>query len=272
MTHTSRALIVALLLCLPAIASADAFYDTYQRGLAAFKARDYAAARVEFQRAYDLRAEPLVLFNIAQTYRLEESPEQALVYYRRFLAESKIAEDLRAEAQRHVTDLEAQQAKRDAQRELEANTGPKEPDGSAVTVPPSLPIERPLVSPTAVAEPQDETTAPGPSVIARRRRVPTSSKIALGVGAAGAAGSVLFGILGKRAESDLQDNPNATQADADGVEAYETAINVSLGIAAAATVTSVLFYVVAPAYSSDGAIVVSPTRAGGWAATLTLAY
>ena len=151
MNNRFRFIVLFTMLCaLSATATADAFYDTYQRGLAAFKARDYANARSEFLRAYDLRPEPVILFNVAQTYRLELSSEQALVYYKRFLAESKIAEDLRDEAQGYVAALQVEQKAREAKTKIEANDGPKERDGTPVKVTmPPMDRHRPPSSTTA---------------------------------------------------------------------------------------------------------------------------
>jgi len=133
MKNVFRLAILIMSLCVFSQTSmADAFYDTYQHGLAAFKARDYANARADFLRAYDLRPEPIILFNVAQTYRLELSPQQALMYYKRFLAESKIAEDLRAEAQGYVAELEAEQKAREAETAATATAGPTERDGTPV--------------------------------------------------------------------------------------------------------------------------------------------
>lgn len=135
MSGLLRCIVVFTILCmLPTTVSADTFYETYQRGLVAFKAKEYSEARAEFLRAYDLRPEPVILFNIAQTYRLEFSAEQALIYYKRFLAESKIAEDLRKEAEAYVLHLETEQAARDAQARIDADSGPKERDGTPVTI------------------------------------------------------------------------------------------------------------------------------------------
>ena len=78
MSNLLRCVVLFAILCVsPPPAAADTFYDTYQRGLAAFKAKNYADARAEFLRAYDLRSEPVILFNVAQTYRLEQRPDQA---------------------------------------------------------------------------------------------------------------------------------------------------------------------------------------------------
>ena len=133
MNNLIRTIVLFTMLCvMSATATADVFYDTYQRGLAAFKTKEYANARADFLRAYELRPEPIILFNVAQTYRLELNSEQALVYYKRFLAESKVAEDLRNQAQAYVTELEAEQKTWEAQKKVDANAGPKEHDETPI--------------------------------------------------------------------------------------------------------------------------------------------
>lgn len=199
MTYSLRSIVLFTALCAAsATAQADVFYDTYKRGLAAFKDRDYTAARSEFLRAYDLRPEPIILFNVAQTYRLELDAEQALIYYRRFLAESKISEDLREEAQAYVTALEADQRAREEQKKRDASVGPKEHDGTPVKVM-QPPMERvsppsPVAIPTSVAED-------------RTGRWNARRKIALGTVAGGTIAlgvGVTLGVLAKRKQSDAQ--------------------------------------------------------------------
>jgi len=157
MSNLFRCLVSFTILCvLTASARADVFYDTYQHGLAAFKDKEYPNARAEFMRAYDLRPEPVILFNIAQTYRLEHNSEQALVYYKRFLTESDIAEDLRKNAQAYVTYLEAERAARDAQAKVDADVGPKERDGAPVKMA-APPMDR--VSPPSSTMPPGDTAS-----------------------------------------------------------------------------------------------------------------
>lgn len=157
MSNLLRCVVLFAILCVsPPPAAADTFYDTYQRGLAAFKAKNYADARAEFLRAYDLRSEPVILFNVAQTYRLEQRPDQALIYYKRFLGESEIAEDLRNTARAYVAGLEAGQAARDSQAKIDADAGPKERDGAPVRMP-APPMDRSAV-PSSTMHPSDTTS------------------------------------------------------------------------------------------------------------------
>jgi len=267
MTRLLRSLVLLVLLATATTAAADEFYNTYQHALATFKQKNYAAARSEFLIAYDLRAEPIILFNVAQTYRLEGNSEQALVFYKRFLAESKIAEDLRAEAQRHVAVIEADLATRAA---ADARTAPKEADGTPVRIGPPLQTRTAAAPPTTAASvTAPSTTAPidrGPS---DRRLVPLGSKIALGVGAVGLGSAIVLGVLGLRAEHDLKEDPAADQSDADRVERYQNAINVSWAVTGVAAATAVTLYFVTPSPARDRrSIGVAPMHGGGWAASL----
>ena len=59
----------------------------YEQGSRAYRDGDYPRAIELFLAAYDLSRAPAILFNVAQAHRLAGSCEQALVYYRRSLAE-----------------------------------------------------------------------------------------------------------------------------------------------------------------------------------------
>lgn len=237
-------------------AHADTFFDTYQRGLAAFKLRDYAGARAEFLRAYDLRAEPIILFNIAQTYRLELRGEQALAYYKRFLAESQIAEDLRGEAERHVAALEAQQQATDAQRRHEAEAGPTEHDGTPIRI---------------TAPPMDRGETRAIPSTSSERHVPIASWISFGVGGLGLVGAVGFGVLGLRREHELHALVNPSAHDTVVVERLQLATNLSLAVTGAAALTGVVWYFVAPAHTARTSLALAP-RDRGWSVTWSATF
>ncbi|TMQ08064.1 MAG: hypothetical protein E6J90_41555 [Deltaproteobacteria bacterium] len=225
-------------------------------------------------RAYDLRPEPIILFNVAQTYRLEFSSEQALVYYKRFLAESKIAEDLRDEAQTYVAEIEAEQRAREEQKKLDATTGPRERDGTPVKVT-APPMDRPSpgrsVRPPGDTEgdPEDAATRGSGAVWSTKR------KVALGVATGGAlalvAGTVL-GVSAKTKQSDahaLCSDPqvacdSSRQANDLVHSGHTLAIdaNVAFGVGAAAAIAAgVLWFTGAP--ESHHAVTVVPSAASG---------
>lgn len=275
MSNVFRIIILLATMCIASTtATADVFFDSYQRGLKAYKAREYASARAEFLRAYDLRPEPIILFNIAQTYRLELNSEEALAYYKRFLAESKIAEALRKEAQSYVASLEAELAERASENKLYPVVRPTDRDGTPVAVP-IPPMDRP--PPTSPRLPSDAapstradavTGAPG-GVWSTKR------KIAVGTATTGVLALAAGAILGSSARSRENDahalcgDPQLTcdaSAHANDLlrSGHNLAIdaNIAFGAAAVATIAAgVLWFTGAP--ESHPRVAVVPAASSG---------
>lgn len=113
-SSTRSILILAALLAAPPAASADDSIQTYQvavaRGARAFQDGNYSAARRLFQIAYQVHQEPVLLFNIASTYRRQGKRELALRFYERFLEQADEKDSLRALAVKTVSELEAELA------------------------------------------------------------------------------------------------------------------------------------------------------------------
>jgi hypothetical protein len=61
----------------------------FQSGVALFKEAKYAEALAEFERAYEISPQPLVLYNIAGCHRELSHYSEAVTYYGRFLADGK---------------------------------------------------------------------------------------------------------------------------------------------------------------------------------------
>jgi tetratricopeptide (TPR) repeat protein len=97
--------------------AAKAYVDA---GLAAQNARDYETAVTFYAKAYELAPHPLLLFNIAQAYRLAAREDRAIEFYRRFLATKPTGR----EAQ-DARDLLAELEKRQAEEERKAETARK---------------------------------------------------------------------------------------------------------------------------------------------------
>ena len=70
----------------------------------------YQEAIAEYRRAYELRADPLFLFQIAESYRQLGASEQALFYYDRYLAGASEGPNREA-AEEHVSELESLRAR-----------------------------------------------------------------------------------------------------------------------------------------------------------------
>lgn len=97
----------------------DLYREAVARGAKRFQDGDYHAARREFQLAYDIHAEPILLFNIASTHRRQGNDDLALAYYRRFLAEADEGDSRRALAIKTIAELEARM-EREARAESHA--------------------------------------------------------------------------------------------------------------------------------------------------------
>jgi tetratricopeptide (TPR) repeat protein len=70
----------------------------------------YQEAIAEYRRAYELRADPQFLFQIAESYRQLGASEQALFYYDRYLAGAPTGAD-RDTAEERVTEIESLRAR-----------------------------------------------------------------------------------------------------------------------------------------------------------------
>jgi len=77
----------------------------FRQGQAYFQAQDYDRAITEYQAAFDLSAEPLLIFNIALCHDRANRPEQALEAFRRYLAQvstGTVADEAREDVARLV--------------------------------------------------------------------------------------------------------------------------------------------------------------------------
>src|SRR5437868_15496788 len=83
---------------------ADKAREHYSIGLRAFDLGKYDEAIPEFEEAYRFKDAPGLLYNIAQAYRLSNRPEEAVRYYRTYLARKPDAAN-RAEAESKIERL-----------------------------------------------------------------------------------------------------------------------------------------------------------------------
>jgi tetratricopeptide (TPR) repeat protein len=113
MRLAALALLVTLVAA-PSVASAqtpnvNAARDHFRKGTAAFKEGRHAEAAQEFEAAYRIVGDPVLLFNIGQAYEKAGQISRAIVNYEAYVQRAKTADDL-AEVQAKVAQLKAQQA------------------------------------------------------------------------------------------------------------------------------------------------------------------
>jgi tetratricopeptide (TPR) repeat protein len=85
----SRLILLCLFLFAPVPAHADddinAARDHYQRGKRAYDVGRFEEAAREYERAYQLKDDPALLYNLGQAHRLANHPSQALIAYKAYL-------------------------------------------------------------------------------------------------------------------------------------------------------------------------------------------
>src|SRR5450432_2840056 len=125
----------------------------YERATRAYDVGKYNEAIEEYQKAYEIGGDPPMLYNIAQAYRLNDQPGEALRFYRRYLQPAPSARN-REDVERKIADLEKSvEEKRKAQA---AATPP------LVTAPPAVPAPATAAtSPVGPPAPVPPAPAPG---------------------------------------------------------------------------------------------------------------
>ena len=106
----SKLLILVGALCLTAgVASAkddvNQAREHYKRGTTLYDLGKYPEAIAEFQQAYEIKDDPVLLYNIAQSYRLSNSYQDALRFYRTYLRKNPKAVN-RDEVEQKIADME----------------------------------------------------------------------------------------------------------------------------------------------------------------------
>lgn len=90
----------------------DAFDRHYNAAMESYRRAEYARAIAEFEAAFAIDAQPMLIFNIAQSYRKAGRLDEALRNYRDYLQRDPSAEH------GHVTEL-IEQTQRDLERKTD---------------------------------------------------------------------------------------------------------------------------------------------------------
>lgn len=84
----------------------DLFNERYRRGTEAYEKQDFELAIKNFQLAYSIKLEPLLLYNIAQSHRKLNHDAEAITYYQAFLNTTETTDgELRKKAGRYLIEL-----------------------------------------------------------------------------------------------------------------------------------------------------------------------
>ena len=171
----------------PTIAEARRHYEA---GLARFNLKEYKAAVEEFEAAYRLRPDPVFLFNLGQSYRLADDPEQALYFYKAYLRMAPDAVNRRDVEERIGALEQVIAAKKKAARPPDQTLPPSEHPAEA--------------APTPTTAAAATTTAPPPAGDRRAGRTKKIAGLATAAGGVAALGvAVGFSVLAAQASDQL---------------------------------------------------------------------
>src|SRR5688500_13981587 len=79
--------------------------EMYDKATRLYDVGRYGEAIEEYQSVYLLIDDPAMLYNIAQSYRLWDKPDEAVRFYRNYLRRSPAASN-RADVEKKIVDLE----------------------------------------------------------------------------------------------------------------------------------------------------------------------
>lgn len=215
----------------------------YERATRAYDVGKYNEAIEEYQKAYEIGGDPPMLYNIAQAYRLNDQPNEALRFYRRYLQRAPSARN-REDVERKIADLEKTVEER--RKAAAVATPPPLTAPPLVTSPsPVVPAPVPAPPPAGLVGPPSPQSpvaplgpvpaAPGDEGPSRARTIVSWSLV--GAGVLCGAGAVVAGLIARGKSNDIT-NMSAMGATFDPTIEHAgkvaNAVTIGLGIAAGA--------------------------------------
>ncbi len=129
--------------------------EQVKQATTAYNLGHFDEAAQHYEEAYRLVPDPILLFDIAQSYRLGRKPDKAINAYRAFLRTSGTDAPNRDMAERHIADLKRQQDEdKGAHPEpAKAPTPIASPTSTAVAAPPAAPPPPVAAAPNPALQP-----------------------------------------------------------------------------------------------------------------------
>jgi tetratricopeptide (TPR) repeat protein len=228
----------------------------YERATRAYDVGKYNEAIEEYQKAYEIGGDPPMLYNIAQAYRLNDQPGEAVRFYRRYLQ--------RAPNARNKDDVERKIAEQEKivedRRKAQAAVTPPPAPPPVTTAPPSTTPPAPAVTvgppapaPAVTTTPEPVTgETPPPAPVGESSSGKTLKIVGIaviGVGVLAEVGSLIFGKIAKDkgdsltsmsdATTKVQFDPSIQQA-GKNAQTAQIALGITAGVAAVAGVILVI--------------------------------
>lgn len=206
----------------PAISQAESVDAQVSRlakeGHAKYQAGDYAAAADLMLQAYELKPDPLLLFNLARAYEKANNTEQAIRYYQRYLDQEGADPKMMRQANHSLDRLRALDA---AQKKADEEKRAKEDADRKAQADALAEQQRQLAEQQKKAEEQAkalevERSRPPPPPPERPSKAPGIVLIAIGAAAAG-TGAVLGSMAQSEASTEKASRNLATKTSDVGI-------------------------------------------------------
>jgi tetratricopeptide (TPR) repeat protein len=132
--------------------------EHFKRGVKLYNLGHFQEAIPEFEKAYDLDPQPILLFNIAQSHRQNGNKERALFFYRRYLEQEPNATK-RADVEQRMKEL-SQSLEQENEQKQKPPTEVSPPPPGLKTASPQPTVPAPVAPPPVVtAEPPPPASA-----------------------------------------------------------------------------------------------------------------
>lgn len=219
----------------------EAFQGHLDAALAHYEARQYAEAAADFRLAYEIRAEPDLMYNIARSYERALMRQEAIAAYDEFVALPGTTSEMRSRALEARNNLRAEVAA--------LRAGEPEPE------PQPEPDPEPEPEPDVEAERVTEPVEPPPTSLLRR-----AGWALLGGGAGVIVAGAIFGGLAIRANNEFGDTTVRSEQEElqDEVQRNALAADILVGVGAAAAVAGVLLVWLGKPETDDTHVSVRP--------------
>jgi tetratricopeptide (TPR) repeat protein len=188
----------------------------YENGLRKFDVGKYDEAAEEFQSAYELIGDPVILYNIAQSFRVAQKYDKALLFYKNYLRRTGNPGN-RGEVEQRIAEITAvlEQQKRATEapptgpiKSGEPTEKPPEPEPK----PEVKPVEPPPIPPPPPERPKNARTL---KITGIALLAVTAVSLGVGIGMSVAAGQASSDVEAA-ARSKVEFTPELRNKDADG--------------------------------------------------------
>lgn len=125
----------------------------FERATVQFRLGQFHDAALTYQRVYEIHHDPVLLYNTAQSYRLANEPEKALLFYKSFLSSKPDASN-RDEVEGRITELDgiiAEQKRATVRPPNDVTAAPPLPATTTTESPPATVTEPAAAAPAAAS-------------------------------------------------------------------------------------------------------------------------